>query len=72
MDQPDGARGLPTSGAPWLRKIVITSIGALSTVLADRQLDSLMRTFLSDVRAASSKAVNETVVLRCSKEISSW
>jgi len=38
-----------------LRKKVIACIGALSSVLADRQLDSLMRTLLSDVRSASSK-----------------
>jgi len=38
-----------------LRKKVIACIGALSSVLADRQLESLMRTLLSDVRAASAK-----------------
>jgi len=38
-----------------LRKKVIACIGALSSVLADRQLDSLMRTLLSDVRSASTK-----------------
>lgn len=38
-----------------LRKKVIACIGALSAVLADRQLDALMRTLLADVRAASSK-----------------
>lgn len=38
-----------------LRKKVIACIGALSSVLADRQLDSLMRTLLSDVRSATAK-----------------
>jgi len=39
-----------------LRKKVIACIGALSAVLADRQLDTLMRTLLGDVRSAGSKA----------------
>jgi len=42
-----------------LRKKVIACIGALSAVLADRQLDSLMRTLLSDVRSASTKSQSE-------------
>jgi hypothetical protein len=33
-----------------LRKKVIACIGELSSVLADRQLDQLMRTLLADVR----------------------
>ncbi|CAJ1379573.1 unnamed protein product [Effrenium voratum] len=38
-----------------LRKKVIACIGALSAVLADRQLDTLMRTLLGDVRSAGTK-----------------
>lgn len=38
-----------------LRKKVVACIGALSAVLVDRQLDTLMRTLLADVRAAPSK-----------------
>mmetsp|Transcript_75753 Transcript_75753/g.190487 ORF Transcript_75753/g.190487 Transcript_75753/m.190487 type:complete len:1276 (-) Transcript_75753:95-3922(-) len=45
-----------------LRKKVIACIGALSVVLADRQLDSLMRTLLSDVRSASSKAEKQKYI----------
>mmetsp|Transcript_3606 Transcript_3606/g.5600 ORF Transcript_3606/g.5600 Transcript_3606/m.5600 type:complete len:1280 (-) Transcript_3606:211-4050(-) len=45
-----------------LRKKVISCIGALSTVLADRQLDSLMRTLLSDVRAATTKAEKQKYI----------
>lgn len=39
-----------------LRKKVIACIGVLASVLADRQLDSLMRTLLADVRSATTKA----------------
>jgi cullin-associated NEDD8-dissociated protein 1 len=45
-----------------LRKKVIACIGALSSVLADRQLDSLMRTLLSDVRSASTKAEKQKCI----------
>merc|ERR1719265_1251968 len=45
-----------------LRKKVIACIGALSSVLADRQLDSLMRTLLADVRSASTKAEKQKCI----------
>lgn len=45
-----------------LRKKVIACIGALSSVLADRQLDSLMRTLLADVRAASTKSEKQKYI----------
>eukprot|EP00440_Ansanella_granifera_P031831 gb/GFBE01034542.1/.p1 GENE.gb/GFBE01034542.1/~~gb/GFBE01034542.1/.p1 ORF type:complete len:1280 (+),score=324.01 gb/GFBE01034542.1/:1-3840(+) len=45
-----------------LRKKVISCIGALSAVLADRQLDTLMRTLLSDVRSASTKAEKQKYI----------
>lgn len=45
-----------------LRKKVIACIGALSSVLADRQLDSLMRTLLADVRQASTKAEKQKYI----------
>lgn len=45
-----------------LRKKVIACIGALSSVLADRQLDSLMRTLLNDVRSASTKAEKQKYI----------
>lgn len=45
-----------------LRKKVIVCIGALSAVLADRQLDALMRTLLADVRASSSKAEKQKYI----------
>jgi len=45
-----------------LRKKVIACIGALSSVLADRQLDSLMRTLLSDVRSASTKTEKQKYI----------
>mmetsp|Transcript_22006 Transcript_22006/g.62883 ORF Transcript_22006/g.62883 Transcript_22006/m.62883 type:complete len:1274 (-) Transcript_22006:103-3924(-) len=45
-----------------LRKKVIACIGALSAVLADRQLDALMRTLLSDVRSASTKAEKQKYI----------
>jgi len=45
-----------------LRKKVIACIGALSSVLADRQLDSLMKTLLSDVRSASTKAERQKYI----------
>ena len=45
-----------------LRKKVIACIGALSTVLGDRQLDSLMRILLADVHAASAKSDNQTYI----------
>jgi len=45
-----------------LRKKVIACIGALSSVLADRQLDSLMRTLLSDVRSATLKAEKQKYI----------
>ena len=43
-----------------LRKKVIACLGALSTVLADRQLDALVRTLLSDVRAASARRASRS------------
>ena len=53
-----------------LRKIVLASIGALSTGLADRQLDSLMRTPLPDVRTASpSTNVADTISISSSHGI---
>eukprot|EP00929_Paragymnodinium_shiwhaense_P075115 TRINITY_DN3840_c0_g2_i1.p1 TRINITY_DN3840_c0_g2~~TRINITY_DN3840_c0_g2_i1.p1 ORF type:complete len:1278 (-),score=399.72 TRINITY_DN3840_c0_g2_i1:105-3938(-) len=45
-----------------LRKKVIACIGALASVLADRQLDSLMRTLLSDVRSAGTKAEKQKYI----------
>jgi cullin-associated NEDD8-dissociated protein 1 len=45
-----------------LRKKVIACIGALASVLADRQLDSLMRTLLADVRSASTKAEKQKYI----------
>jgi len=45
-----------------LKKKVIACIGALSSVLADRQLDSLMRTLLADVRSASTKAEKQKCI----------
>eukprot|EP00930_Biecheleria_cincta_P085975 TRINITY_DN75343_c0_g1_i1.p1 TRINITY_DN75343_c0_g1~~TRINITY_DN75343_c0_g1_i1.p1 ORF type:complete len:1277 (-),score=337.39 TRINITY_DN75343_c0_g1_i1:197-4027(-) len=45
-----------------LRKKVISCIGALSSVLADRQLDNLMRTLLADVRAATAKAEKQKYI----------
>jgi len=45
-----------------LRKKVIACIGALSSVLADRQLDSLMKMLLSDVRSASMKAEKQKYI----------
>mmetsp|Transcript_74560 Transcript_74560/g.230433 ORF Transcript_74560/g.230433 Transcript_74560/m.230433 type:complete len:1277 (+) Transcript_74560:76-3906(+) len=45
-----------------LRKKVIACIGALSSVLADRQLDSLMKMLLSDVRSASTKAEKQKYI----------
>ncbi|CAE7627941.1 CAND1 [Symbiodinium pilosum] len=45
-----------------LRKKVIACIGALSAVLADRQLDTLMRTLLADVRSAGTKAEKQKYI----------
>mmetsp|Transcript_77181 Transcript_77181/g.213364 ORF Transcript_77181/g.213364 Transcript_77181/m.213364 type:complete len:1277 (-) Transcript_77181:133-3963(-) len=45
-----------------LRKKVIACIGALSSVLADRQLDTLMKMLLGDVRAASTKAEKQKYI----------
>mmetsp|Transcript_8430 Transcript_8430/g.22915 ORF Transcript_8430/g.22915 Transcript_8430/m.22915 type:complete len:1277 (-) Transcript_8430:93-3923(-) len=45
-----------------LRKKVIACIGALSSVLADRQLDSLMKMLLSDVRSASTKSEKQKYI----------
>lgn len=45
-----------------LRKKVIACIGALSAVLADRQLDTLMRTLLADVRQAGSKSEKQKYI----------
>jgi len=45
-----------------LRKKVISCIGALACVLADRQLDALMRTLLADVRSASTKAEKQKYI----------
>lgn len=45
-----------------LRKKVIACIGALSSVLADKQLDALMRTLLGDVRAATTKAEKQKYI----------
>mmetsp|Transcript_95411 Transcript_95411/g.199626 ORF Transcript_95411/g.199626 Transcript_95411/m.199626 type:complete len:1263 (-) Transcript_95411:119-3907(-) len=45
-----------------LKKKVIACIGALSAVLADRQLDNLMRTLLADVRSAQTKAEKQKYI----------
>merc|ERR1719487_426152 len=52
----------PRTYKPSLRKKVVACIGALSSVLADRQLDTLMRTLLSDVRSASTKAEKQKCI----------
>jgi len=52
-----------------LRKKVISCIGALASVLADRQLDSLMRTLLADVRSASTK-VEKQKYIQCISTVS--
>jgi cullin-associated NEDD8-dissociated protein 1 len=52
-----------------LRKKVVACIGVLSSVLADRQLDSLMRTLLSDVRSASTK-VEKQKYIQCISTVS--
>merc|ERR1719230_243864 len=52
----------PRTYKPSLRKKVVACIGALSSVLADRQLDTLMRTLLSDVRSAPAKAEKQTYI----------
>lgn len=52
----------PKQSKSSLRKKVIACIGALSLVLADRQLDSLMRTLLADVRAATTKAEKQKYI----------
>eukprot|EP00441_Pelagodinium_beii_P034026 CAMPEP_0197642028 /NCGR_PEP_ID=MMETSP1338-20131121/15800_1 /TAXON_ID=43686 ORGANISM="Pelagodinium beii, Strain RCC1491" /NCGR_SAMPLE_ID=MMETSP1338 /ASSEMBLY_ACC=CAM_ASM_000754 /LENGTH=1271 /DNA_ID=CAMNT_0043215093 /DNA_START=14 /DNA_END=3826 /DNA_ORIENTATION=+ len=52
----------PKQSKTSLRKKVIACIGALSSVLADRQLDTLMRTLLSDVRSASAKAEKQKYI----------
>eukprot|EP00931_Biecheleriopsis_adriatica_P101392 TRINITY_DN76542_c0_g1_i1.p1 TRINITY_DN76542_c0_g1~~TRINITY_DN76542_c0_g1_i1.p1 ORF type:complete len:1272 (-),score=340.55 TRINITY_DN76542_c0_g1_i1:76-3891(-) len=52
----------PKQSKSSLRKKVIACTGALSAVLADRQLDTLMRTLLADVRAATSKAEKQKYI----------